>query len=154
MATNIVAAPLKVTMSMEVNLGGIRRDVKWENTFAGIKYISNEVIPIGTAEKTIITFSTAGAGATFDEDDVRFVGIYNRDDTNFVQIIIADENTAESAWKLEADHFMIIPTSDEGVVNMHDAQINPLSVTFGDLTSITALANTAECDIETFVAIV
>ena len=154
MATNIVAAPLKVTLSMEITLGGVKRNVKWEQEIADIKYISNEIIPIGTVEKTIITFSTAGAGATFDEDDIRFLAILNRDDTNFVQIIIASENSNECAHKLEAGHMLIIPMSDEGAVDVHDAEATALTISFDDITSITALADTAECDVETFAAIV
>ena len=155
MATNIVAAPCKITLSMSITLGGVKRNVKWEREIADVKYTSNEIIPVGTTEVTIITFAASlAAGATFDEDDIRFLALYNRDDTNFIQIIIASENSNESAHKLEAKHFMIIPMSDEGAIDVHDADSSALTVSFDDITSITALADTAECDLETFGVIV
>jgi hypothetical protein len=107
-------------------------------------------IPTSEIEVVAFTASTPG-GATdtaLNEADVRFVCLTNLDDTNFIQIIIASENSNECAHKLEAKHSMIIPISTEGVVDVHDASASALSVSFDDITSITALANTGECDLQ------
>ena len=146
-------ADFKTTIREEITLDDTRRVYEHVETIAGINWVSERTMPVPTAEVTVIAFGTAVGAATFDEDDVRYIRLTNKDATNFIQIIIANENNNESAYKLEAGHSMLVAVSEEGVVNVHDADDTALtSVSFGDITSITALANTAECRLQYVVA--
>lgn len=122
-------------------------------TIDNVVEVSQRIVEIPTSEITILSFAAGNPGAgAFDEADVRYIRLTNKDDTNFIQIIVASENNAESAHKLEAGHSMLIAVSEEGVVDVHDASASALTVSFDDITSITALADTAACDLELFVA--
>jgi predicted transcriptional regulator len=153
MATTITAATLTVTITEEITLNGQDKGATNTLTIASITEASQRIVEIPTSEITVLSFqaTTPGAG-TFNEADVRYIRLTNKDDTNFIQIIVASENNAESAHKLEAGHSIFIAVSAEGVVNVHDASASALTVSFDDITSVTALANTAACDLEYFVA--
>ena len=104
----------------------------------------------------VLVFTASNPGSAtaigLNEADVRYIRLTNKDDTNFIQITIISENSNECAHKLEAGHSLMIPVSAEGVVDVHDASATALTVSFDDLTSVTALADTAACDLEIFVA--
>ena len=152
MATTITAATLTVTITEEITLNGQDKGATNTLTIASITEASQRIVEIPTSEITVLSFqaTTPGAG-TFNEADVRYIRLTNKDDTNFIQIIVASENNAESAHKLEAGHSIFIAVSAEGVVNVHDASASALTVDFDDITSVTALAHTAACDLEYFV---
>ena len=153
MATTITAATLTVTITEEITLNGQDKGSTNTLTIASITEASQRIVEIPTsAEITVLSFQQTRPGAgTFNEADVRYIRLTNKDDTNFIQIIVASENNAESAHKLEAGHSIFIAVSAEGVVNVHDASASALTVDFDDITSVTALAHTAACDLEYFV---
>ena len=153
MATTITAATLTVTITEEITLNGVDQGGTNTLTIGSVTETSRRIVEVPTSEITILSFQATNPGAgTFDEADVRYIRLTNKDDTNFIQITIASENSNESAHKLEAGHSMLISTSAEGVVNVHDASASALTVSFDDITSVTALADTAACDLEYFVA--
>jgi hypothetical protein len=153
MATTISPATLTVTITEAISLNGQDKGSTNVLTIASVVEVSQRIVEVPLSEITILAFQATNPGAgTFDEADVRYIRLTNKDDTNFIQIIIASENNNESAHKLEKGHSMLIAVSDEGVVNVHDADSSALTVSFDDITSITALADTAACDIEIFVA--
>lgn len=149
MATTVVPSTLTVTITEKWGDFNAVNVLKIDN----VAEVSKRIVEIPTSEITILDFAATvpGAGA-FDEADVRYIRLTNKDDTNFIQIIVASENSNESAYKLEAGHSMFIAVSEEGVVDVHDASATALSVSFDDITSITALADTAACDLELYVA--
>jgi len=153
LATNITPATLTVTITEAISLNGQDKGSTNSLTIASVTEVSQRIVEIGTTEITILTFQATNPGSgAFDEADVRYIRLTNLDDTNFIQITVAGENSNESAHKLEAGHSMLIAVSNEGVVNVHDASATALTVSFDDITSITALADTAACDLEYFVA--
>jgi hypothetical protein len=154
MATTITPATATITVKVAVTLGDQDRGFEHSFTIASVTEAYNRIIAVPTSEMEILAFvaSTPGGAAdtALNEADVRLIAITNLDDTNFVQLTIASENSNECAHKLEAGHVMFIPTSAEGVVNVHDASASALTVSFDDITSITALADTGECDLLVF----
>ena len=111
---------------------------------------------IPTSEVVLLAFaaSVPGAGA-FNEADVRYIRITNKDDTNHVQLTFKDESNTEFGVKLDAGHTYIYSGDNSGgVVDTMIAAGSALSVpsTFADLVDITAIANTAAVDLEYFVA--
>jgi len=153
MATTIDAATLTVTITEAIALNGQDKGSTNVLTIASVTEVSQRSVEIPLSEITVLSFQATNPGAgTFDEADVRYIRLTNKDDTNFIQIIVASENSNESAHKLEAGHSIFIDVSAEGVVNVHDASATALTVSFDDITSVTALADTAACDLEYFVA--
>lgn len=125
-------------------------------TIASITEVVQRIINVPTSEMAVLVFTASNPGSAtaigLNEADVRYIRLTNKDDTNFIQITIISENSNECAHKLEAGHSLMIPVSAEGVVDVHDASATALTVSFDDLTSVTALADTAACDLEIFVA--
>ena len=153
MATKIVPAVLTVTIREEISLNGQDKGSTNILTIPSVTEVAQRIIEIPTAEITILNFGATNPGpGAFDEADVRYIRLTNLDKTNFIQIIIASENGNESAHKLEAGHSMLVAVSEEGVVDVHDADSSALTVSFDDITSITALADSAAADLEYFVA--
>lgn len=154
MATTITAADLTVTITEAITLNSQDKGATNTLTISSVTEVSQRIVEVPTSEITILAFQASSPGAgTFTEADVRYIRITNKDDTNFVQLIFASENSNECAHKLDAGQtFIYAADNSGGVVDTHDASATALTVSFDDLTSITALANTAACDIELFVA--
>ena len=154
MATTVTPATATVTISCAISLAGQDKGFSHSYTVPLVTEVHNRIMNVPTSEMAVLTFTASNPGTLLipglNEADVRFIVLTNLDDTNFVQITLASENNAECAHKLEAGHSMIIPTSAEGVVDVHDALDSALTVSFDDLTTITALANTASCDLQVF----
>jgi hypothetical protein len=148
MANTVKAATGKITISVEhPSLGGA---IKHVQTIASVVEVAHRHMEIGLTEIEVMAFQATDPGpGTFDEADVRFILIINHDDTNFIQLTFKNESNDECVHKLEKGSFMVISVSDEGVVNIHDAENGAITtVTFADLVNITGLADTAACDIE------
>ena len=154
MATTITAATLTVTLTEEITLNGQDKGSTNALTVASVTEVSQRIVNIPVAEVIIIAMgASAVAAGQFVEADVRYIRLTNKDDTNHIELIFASSASAECAHKLDAGHsFIIAAANSGGVVGIHDASASALTVSFDDLTSIAALANTAACDLEYFVA--
>jgi hypothetical protein len=156
MATTIVAATLTVTITEAISLNGQDKGSTNTLTIASITEVLQRIIAVPTSEMEILAFEASNPGTVttigLNEADVRYIRLTNKDATNFIQITVASANSNESAHKLEAGHSMFIDVSAEGVVNVHDASATALTVSFGDIVNVTALADDGECDLEIFVA--
>lgn len=154
MASTLTAKTMKVTIKEDITLNGVQQGDENILSIASIVSIHNQFIPVPTSEVTILSFGTAVAGATFVVGDVRYIRITNLDGSNYVRLIIADENNGESVHKLSAGRSMVISVDGtNGVANVHDADAAAItSFAICDIASITALANSAECDIQVYVA--
>jgi hypothetical protein len=156
MATTIAPATLTVTITAAIQQAGQDKGFSHSYTIASVTEVVNRTMNVPTSEMAVLVFTASTPGSStaigLNEADVRFICLTNLDDTNFIQIIIASENSNECAHKLEAGHSLMIPISAEGVVNVHDADSSALTVSFDDITSVTALADTAACDLQVFAA--
>ena len=154
MATTITAATLTVTITEAVTLNGQDKGATNTLTVSSVTEVSQRIVEIPTSEITVLSFQANNPGAgTFDKADVRYIRLTNKDDTHHIELIFASSASAECAHKLDAGHsFIIAADNSGGGVGIHDASASALTVSFDDLTSIAALANTAACDLEYFVA--
>ena len=156
MPSTIAAANMTVTLTETITLNGQDKGATNTLTINSVTEVLQRIVAVPTSEMTVLVFTATTPGSStvigLNEADVRYIRLTNKDDTNFIQITIISENANECAHKLEAGHSLMIPVSAEGVVNVHDASATALTVSFDDVTSITALADTAECDMEIFVA--
>ena len=154
MATTITAATLTVTLTEAVSLNGYDQGSKNTLTVSSVNEVNKRIVTVPTSEIEVVAISTANAAGTFIEGDVRYIRITNLDDTNHVTLTFKNENDDDFAVKLDkAQSFIFNGDLSGGVVDTMDGiDGTGLTVSLGDLVNITALADTAACDLEIFVA--
>ena len=153
MASTLTASTLTVTITESIELNGKDQGGSNVLTIGSVATISKRIIDVPASEVTIIAISTAVANGTFIEGDVRYIRITNLDDTNHVTLTFKDEDSTEFAVKLDkGQSFIYNGDLSGGVVDTMHAGGSALTVSLNDLVDITAIADTAACDIEVFVA--
>lgn len=151
--TAYAAATLTVTMSEAITINS--KDYGSTQTFTvdSIANIDRRIVTVTTTEATIMTFSTAMAAGQSIPAKVQYIRFTNLDDTNHIVLTFANENDDEAAIKLDAGRsFIFAGDISGGMADVLDADGSALSLSLGDLKSITADADTASCDMEIFVA--
>jgi len=159
MASSISPATLTVTLSTSINIDGEDRGTTVAKTIGSVTEFSSRIVNVPTTEITLLSFqATTPAAGTYNEADVRLIVIANRDDTNHIVVVFTDDSGTEFAVKLDAGDFLIYNADNTGgVVDTMIASGSALvtvtsSVTDGDLTTISAIADTATVDVELTVA--
>jgi hypothetical protein len=158
MATTITAATLTVTITEEISLNGQDKGSTNTLTITSVTEVSQRIVEVPTSEITILSFQATNPGAgTFDRADVRYIRLTNKDDTNHVVLVFTDDGSTEFILKLDAGKSFIWGCDNSGgVVNNMLASGSAITVNStamaGDLVTISAIADTAACDLEIFVA--
>ena len=154
MASTITSAKLKVTITETIKLKGKDQGATTELTINDINEVSSRIVTVPTSEVEIVAMSTAVSSGTFVEGDVRYIRITNLDDTNHVSLTFKNEDNDEFGVKLDkGQSFIYNGDMSGGVVDTMEAAASAITPgTFADLVNITALAETAACDLEVFVA--
>ena len=153
MASTITAATMTVTVTESINLNGQNQGSTNTLSLASIAEISKRIINVPASEVEIVAMSTAVAAGTFVESTVKYIRITNLDDTNHVVLTFKSEGNHEFAVKVDkGQSFIYNGDVSGGVVDTMDASGSALSLALEDLVNITALADTAACDLEVFVA--
>ena len=154
MASTITAGTLKVTIRESITLKGKDRGSTTELSISNINEVASRIITVPASEVEVIAMSTAVSSGTFVEGNVRYIRITNLDDTNHVSLTFKNEDNDEFGVKLDkGQSFIYNGDMSGGVVDTMDAAATAITPgTFADLVNITALADTAACDVEVFVA--
>ena len=92
MATTITAATLTVTITEEISLNGQDKGSTNTLTVTSVTEVSQRIVNVPTSEVIIIAMGTAVAAGQFDEDDVRYIRLTNKDDTNYITLVFRSEN--------------------------------------------------------------
>ena len=149
----ISAASMTVTITEAVTLNGAVRGNTNTLTLANIHEVVERTVTVPTSEVEIIAMSTAVAAGTFIEGDVRYIRITNKDATNHIVLTFKSEGNHEFAVKLDkGQSFIYNGDIAGGVVDTMHAGGSALTVSLNDLVNVTALADTAACDMEILVA--
>ena len=156
MTTTLTAATLTVTVTEAVSLNGYDQGSKNTLTIASINEVNKRIVTVPASEIEVVAMSTANASGTFIEGDVRYMRFTNLDDTNHLTLTFKNENADEFAVKLDkGQSFIYNADLSGGVVDTMDGiDGTGLTLSLGDLVNVTALADTAACDLEIFVACV
>jgi len=156
MTTTLTAATLTVTVTEAVSLNGYDQGSKNTLTIASINEVNKRIVTVPASEIEVVALSTANASGTFIEGDVRYMRFTNLDDTNHLTLTFKNENNDEFAVKLDkGQSFIYNADLSGGVVDTMDGiDGTGLTLSLGDLVNVTALADTAACDLEIFVACV
>tara|TARA_R110000824_G_scaffold17278_4_gene70381 strand:- start:209 stop:715 length:507 start_codon:yes stop_codon:yes gene_type:complete len=166
MASRITNGTLTVTITEALTLADADTNdhgVSATNVLSlpNIDEVVKRVVEIPTSEVGLLGFYSGtmiAAGylaGQFDEANVRYIRITNKDDTNHVMLTFKTEGSAEFAVMLDSDNSFIYccDTRDgAGVVNTVDAHNAAQTHSLEDLVDITALASSAPVDLEVFVA--
>ena len=153
MTSTLTAATMTVTVTESINLNGQNQGATNTLSLASIAEVSKRIVNVPASEVEIVAMSTAVAAGTFVESTVKYIRITNLDDTNHVVLTFKSEGNHEFAVKLDkGQSFIYNGDVSGGVVDTMDASGSALSLALEDLVNITALADTAACDLEVFVA--
>lgn len=148
MATTISNANLTVSVSASVTLGGRQYSIENITTIANINESNGRIVTaLAASEQTIMAFGTAAAAGTYIAANVKCIIIVNKDDTNFVRIRVKKTGAETFDIKIPAGAAYIMWNTKESV----SATAGAFSA-FVDADSISAQADTANVDLEIFVA--
>ena len=147
------AATMTVTLTEAVTINSKDYGSTLSFTVASIANVDRRIFSATTTEQTIMTFSSVMAAGQSIPASVQYIRFTNLDDTNHVVLTIANENDDEVAIKLDKGRsFLLAGDVAGGMADMLDMKDSALSLSLGDLKSITIDADTASCDMELFVA--
>jgi len=153
MTSTLTAATMTVTLTESIELNGTNQGATNTLEIASIAEVSKRIVNIPTSEVEVVAMSTAVASGTFIESTVMYIRLTNKDDTNHITLTFKDEDNTEVALLLDkGQSFIYNGDLAAGVVNTMHAGGSALTVSLNDLVNITALADTAACDLEIFVA--
>jgi len=153
MTSTLTAATMTVTLTESIELNGTNQGATNTLEIASIAEVSKRIVNIPTSEVEVVAMSTAVASGTFIESTVMYIRLTNKDDTNHITLTFKDEDATEVALLLDkGQSFIYNGDLAAGVVNTMHAGGSALTVSLNDLVNITALADTAACDLEIFVA--
>ena len=102
MASTISAATLTVTVSESITLNGQNRGSTNSRTIASINEVMTRVITVPTSEISVINTGAENASGTWKKDDIRYIRITNKDDTNFLLVNIIGSDSDEALIKVDA----------------------------------------------------
>ena len=158
-------ANLKVTIREELTLNGYDQGATNTLTISGINELSKRIVTATTTEAGLLGFLSAlsNVGVTankvgylagiLDDGDVRYMRITNLDASNHITLTFRDEDNTEYRMKVDAGHSFIYPGDNSGgVVDTMKAAGSALASGLSDLVDITVDADTADCDVEVYVA--
>ena len=158
MTTTLTAATLTVKHIESISLNGQDQGATNTLTIASIAEVYKRIVNIPTSEVEVISMGAAIANigpGKFVEGDVKYIRFTNKDDTNHISLIFKNEDNDEFLVILDkGQSFIYNGDLAGGVVNTFVAKdtsgVDPAAP--ADLTDVIALANTAACDLEIFVA--
>ena len=114
--------------------------------------IFKRVITCPTEEVTLYTTHESNvAGATFDEDLVKYFRVTNHDSSNYVTLRITDASSDEFIYKLAAGQSFIL-WGHKASMSAADGATAGAAADMADILSVEAQAPTAACDLEIIVA--
>jgi hypothetical protein len=119
-------------------------------TIASIANVTRRIVTVTATEATVLTWSSAMAAGQSIPAKCQYLRLTNLDDTNHIVITFANENDDEIAIKLDKGRsFILAGDVAGGMADMIDAiDGTGLTVSLGDLKSMTLDADTAACDVE------
>lgn len=141
-------ATLTVTIKEELILNGAEHGSENVVSITSVTESMHRIIDIPTAtEATVATFGSATGGSTFIDNTAQYMRVTNIDTTNYATLRVL--GTSEEYFvKLEPEgSFMLFNSKMDA--NATGSQ----AVSFADIDSIKAQANTAAVQLEVFVAV-
>lgn len=148
MATTVENSTLTVRITEQIDLNGRKLGNTNTHKIKNINEVSERVITALTSGTQLITLGAAAGAGAFIRDNVKYIRLTNLDDTNYLRLAFTTDSDPVTALhvKLTALDSFIIHNGSANTV------IDGSAVTFNNITSIKAWANSASVDVEVFVA--
>ena len=153
MARSFSTATLTVKIQEGIVLGGQNMGSLNSFSVTGIKNVVKRLMTITTTEVGILTFSSTEGQGQYIAANVRYLRITNLDDTNHIMLTFKDEDNTEFRVKVDkGQSFIYNADISGGLVDTMKANGSALASGMADLYNVTADADTADCDIEIYIA--
>ena len=153
MASTVTTATMTVTVSETITLNGKNQGSTNTLSIPAIANITKRIVNVPASEVEIIAMSSAVGSGTFITADTLYIRITNLDGDNHVTLTFKSAGNHEFAVKLDkGQSFIYNGDLAGGAAATMDASSSALSLALADLVNVTAIADTAACDIEVFVA--
>tara|TARA_R100000951_G_scaffold49240_2_gene41595 strand:- start:176 stop:625 length:450 start_codon:yes stop_codon:yes gene_type:complete len=147
MATTITSADLTVTITEAIALNGVDQGGSHTLTISNINEVDRRIFTAGTSEVDVLGFGSANGQGQYTRTAVKYIRITNLDDTNFATIGVSDSGADTFYVKLDAGKSFVMGNDD---LEIHAT--GGASSAFSEADSISAKADTADVDLEVFVA--
>ena len=151
MATKVTAQTATVTITETITLNGVARSGKTTVDIPSVGEVKSGIMSV-TDSSTGSLVMTIGATASFTGTltSIKYIRLTNLDDENFISIRI--RGAADTfGTKIDAGKSIVWSNLSMNAIAGSDFDIAPMVSGFEDLAEISALADTAACDLEYYI---
>ena len=142
-------ADLTLTITEAVTLNGTSHGATNTQTITGVTDVLHRIVDVPTSGYIdLVNFAAAASGVAIADSTAKHVRITNLDATNFVTLRVRETSVQEYFVKIEAKDSFILGNS---VADANDAGTGA-SASLTNIDEIEALADTASCEVEIFIA--
>jgi len=150
MATTLTTSTLTVEVTETITINGVARNSAVTTSIASIAEIHNRIMTVESDAGGTGIFNVAAtlpSAGTFSRATFEYCRITNLDDTNFIIFQFTDESSHYWELILEAGKSFMF-----GDVSSFDDQADIDNFSASTMTKLIAKADTADCDIEIYIA--
>ena len=140
-------ATLTVSITESVTLNEKQRGGTTTVDITGVNYVDDRIVKVGTSEQSVILFDTNEAAGQFKDTQVDYLRITNLSATNFITLRMTAGNDEYFVKVPAGDSFVLFDTTMDA-----DSDSGVATASLANIDSIKAVADTADCDVEIFVA--
>lgn len=113
MATTITPSTLTVNINEEITLGATSYDETVSHTIENVANFMKKAISLGSSATHVLnTFASAPRNNEFDIDDLKYIRVTNRDDTDAVIVNFVDSGTSVAAIEILAGKSVVFFDTD------------------------------------------
>lgn len=150
MASTVENSTLTVRISEEIELNGSKLGGSNTHKIKGINEVSKRIVTTLTTGTDLITLGAAAGPGAFVRDNVKYIRITNLDSSNYVRLALVTD-----AGGNPASHIKLTALDSFILTNgLTATSADSSGVTFDNIDSIKAWANSSSVDLEVFVALV
>lgn len=144
-------ADLTLTITEAVTLNGTSHGATNTQTITGITDVLHRIVDVPTSGYIdLVNFATAASGVAIADGTAKHIRITNLDASNFVTLRVREDAVQEYFVRIEAKDSFILGNSVADANDEGNGAAGQLSMT--SIDEIEALANTASCEVEIFIA--
>ena len=149
MASTVTAATLTVSISESITLNGVTYDKSETNQITGIANYHSRVYQLkANTTHTLVEFASDPTSGEFDSDDFKYMRITNLDDTNAINITLAEESNVGCAFQIDAGESFIL----QALVTDSNTSGSAITSLGHSITDLFVRTGAAETDVEIVVA--
>lgn len=144
-------ADLTLTITEAVTLNGTSHGATNTQTITGVSDVLHRIVDVPTSGYIdLVNFESAASGVAIADGSAKHIRITNLDATNYVTLRVREDSVQEYFVNIEAKDSFILGNSKIDANDSGAGAGGQLSMT--NIDQIEALANTASCEVEIFIA--